>query len=253
MFANVLSRLTRRPRTWVQAFRKHVAHWTKPATDSLILSTMADLLRSKPELVAENMLLRQQLIVLQRTVKRPRLTSTDRVILVLLASKVQAWREALVIIKPETVLRWHRQGFRLFWKWKSKVTSCAPKVPAATVTLIQEMAVNNRLWGAERIRSEVLKLGIRVCKRTVQKHMRQAHPPRPSGQTWATFLRTHAKDSWACDFLQVTDIFFRPLFAFFITELGSRRIVQVGVTRAPTDEWVAQQLREATPFGKAPK
>ena len=115
------------------------------------------------------------------------------------------------------------------------------------------MATNNRLWGAERIRGELLKVGIKVAKRTVQRYMRQARPSRPHGQTWATFLHNHANDIWACDFLQVHDVFFRPLFAFFITELGSRRIVHVGVTRSPSDAWVAQQLREATPFGQAPE
>src|SRR5918997_4778 len=115
------------------------------------------------------------------------------------------------------------------------------------------MAGNNRLWGAERIRGELLKVDIKVAKRTVQRYMRQARPPRPHGQTWATFLQNHAKDIWACDFLQVHDLFFRPLFAFFITDLSSRRVVHIGVTRSPTDEWVAQQLREAMPFGEAPK
>ena len=92
-----------------------------------------------------------------------------------------------------------------------------------------------------------------VAKRTVQRYMRQGRAPSPHGQTWSTFLRNHAKDIWACDFLQAHDVFFRPLFAFFVTELGSRRLIHVGVTRAPTDEWVAQQLRETTPFGVAPR
>ena len=115
------------------------------------------------------------------------------------------------------------------------------------------MAANNRLWAAERIRGELLKVGITVAKRTIQRYMRRARSPRPRGQTRATFLRTHANDIWACDFLQVHDVFFRPLFAFLITELGSRRIVHVGVTRSPTDAWVAQQLREVTAFGTAPR
>jgi putative transposase len=101
-----------------------------------------------------------------------------------------------------------------------------------TITLIKEMAANNRLWGAERIRGELLTVGIKVAKRTIQRYMRPTRLHRPCGQTWATFLRNHARDIWACDFLQVTDPFYRPLFAFFITELGSRRIVHVGVTRA---------------------
>ena len=115
------------------------------------------------------------------------------------------------------------------------------------------MAANNRLWGAERIRGELLKLNIRVSKRTIQKYMRQARPNCARGQTWKTFLRNQAKDVWACDFLQVTDLFFRPLFAFFIIELQSRKVIHVNVTRAPTAPWVAQQLREATPYGEGPK
>ncbi len=97
------------------------------------------------------------------------------------------------------------------------------------------------------------KLNIKVAKRTIQRYIRHVHPPRPLSQTWATFIRNHAKNIRACDFLQLHDLFFQPLFAFFITELGSRRIVHVGVTRSPTDEWVAQKLREATPFGIAPE
>ncbi len=115
------------------------------------------------------------------------------------------------------------------------------------------MATKNRLWGAERIRRELLKLGMQVCKRTIQKYMRQVRAHQPGGQKWATFLRNHAEDIWACDFLQVTDLFFRPLFAFFNTLLKSRKVIHVGVTRSPTDPWVAQHLREATPYGQAPK
>jgi putative transposase len=115
------------------------------------------------------------------------------------------------------------------------------------------MATKNRLWDAERIRGELLKLGIHVCKRTIQKYIRQVRTPQPRGQKWATFLHTHATQIWACDFLQVTDLFFRPLFAFFIIEHKSRKVIHLGVTRSPTDLWVAQHLREATPFGQAPK
>jgi transposase InsO family protein len=114
------------------------------------------------------------------------------------------------------------------------------------------MTAANRLWGAERIRGELLKLGIRVAKTTIQRYMRQARPRPRSGQTWATFLRTHAADIWACDLLPVTDLLFRQLYAFFIVELATRRVVHVAVTRHPTDAWVAHQLREATPFGNHP-
>jgi putative transposase len=148
---------------------------------------------------------------------------------------------------------WNRQGYRLFWKKKSKTTSTQAKVSAETIALIKEMARNNRLWGAERIRGELLKLGLRVCKRTIQKYMRCVRPPRSWGQNWGTFLRNHAGEIWACDFLQVTDLFFRSLFVFFIIELKSRKVIHVGVTCSPTDAWTAQQLREATPYGQTPK
>jgi putative transposase len=227
--------------------------WTKPDTTPLLLGTLTDLARSKSELVAENALLRQQLSILRRQVKRPACTRRDRMLLVFLARLVRAWKQALFIVQPETLLRWHRQGFKLLWKYKSRAISATPKISAETIALIKEMARENRLWGAERIRGELLKLGIRVCKRTIQKYMRGVRSPRQRGQTWTTFLHSHAKDIWACDFLQVTDLFFRSLFAFFIIDLHSRRVIHVGVTRAPTDAWTAQQLREATPFGQSPK
>ena len=253
MVFRILSRFQSIVKRGLEAAKATISRMTKPIAHSSVRGSVADLARSKPQLLAENLLLRQQLIVLNRSVKRPRFTAADQGLFVLLASRVPPWKEALLIIKPETVLRWHRQGFRLFWKWKSRAISRQPKISNETITLITEMATTNRLWGAERIRGELLKLGIKVAKRTVQHYMRQRRPPRPHGQTWSTFLRNHAHDTWACDFLQVTDLFFRPLFAFVITELGSRRIVHVGVTRSPNDEWVAQQLREATPFGQAPK
>jgi putative transposase len=235
---------------WLQLL---ILKWTKPSRTSLLLGTVTDLVRRKPELVAENALLRQQLIILRRQIKRPIYTKRDRFLLVLLAKAVRTWRQTLLIVQPETLLRWHRQGFRLFWKRKSKAKSTQAKVAAETIALIKTMASNNRLWGAERIRGELLKLDIRVCKRTIQKYMRYVRTPRSRGQNWSTFLRNHAKEVWACDFLQVTDLFFRSLFAFFIIELKSRKVVHVGVTRSPTDAWTAQQLREATPYGHTPK
>ncbi len=227
--------------------------WTRPPKTSLLLGTVADLARGKSELVAENALLRHQLIILRRQISRPMCTKKDRILLVLLAMTVRTWRQALLIVQPETLLRWHRQGFRLFWRDKSKAISAKPKVAAETIALIKEMAKDNRLWGAERIRGELLKLGIRVCKRTIQKYMKQARVLHPRGQTWSTFLRNHVEAIWACDFLQVTDLFFRSLFIFFIIELKSRKVIHVGVTRSPTDIWVAQRLREATPYGQGPR
>ncbi len=118
-------------------------------------------------------------------------------------------------------------------------------MPAETIALIKQLARENRLWGAERIQGELRKLDIKLAKRTIQKHIRFARSPRPSSQTWSTFLKNHASQIWACDFLPIIDITLRQLYAFVIIELGSRRVVHVGVTRHPTDAWVAQQLRDA--------
>ncbi len=248
-----LSRLKQLVVTYAKELRARFVHWTKPLTSSLPLGTLADLARSKAELRAENALLRQQLSILKRQVKRPARTKRNRMLLVLLARAVRAWKQTLFLVQPETLLRWHRELFRLYWKRKSKASSHKPKVAAETIALISEMAKENRLWGAERIRGELLKLGNRVCKRTIQKYMRNVRTPQPRGQKWRTFLYNHAEDIWACDFLQVTDLFFQPLFAFFIIEHKSRKVIHVGVTQSPTDLWVAQHLREATPFGQAPK
>ena len=250
---SALSSLKRLIRLCLDRLHTRFVRWTRPLKTSLLLGTLADLGRSKSELMAENVLLRQQLIILKRQVKRPACTKADRLLLVLLARMVRTWKQALFIVQPDTLLRWHRLGFRLFWRQKSKPKSTQAKVSAETMALIKEMAKNNRLWGAERIRGELLKLDIRVCKRTIQKYMRGVRTPRTTGQSWRTFLRNHTGEIWACDFLQVTDVFFRSLFAFFVIELRSRKVIHVGVTRSPTDVWTAQQLREATPYGQTPR
>ncbi len=225
----------------------------RPAVATHAAGIGGDLRRNRAQLLAENALLRQQLLVLRRSVKRPVVTPPDRALLVLLAGRVRAWRHALHIVQPETLLRWHRAGFRSFWRRNSRPEPGRPPLPAETITLIREMAADNPLWGAERIRGELGKLGLRVAKRTVQTYLRGTRAPRPRGQAWATFIRSHATEIWACDFLPVTDLFFRPLYAFFVVVLATRRVVHVGVTRHPTDAWVAQQLRGATPFGQYPR
>ncbi|HVA92795.1 MAG TPA: integrase core domain-containing protein [Chloroflexota bacterium] len=255
MFAKLLQRLATAGRRVAQSLRRRLLVATKPSPAAPHVGTLADLVRSKPALVLENALLRQQLIILRRGVKRPHCTPTDRALLVLLASRLHTWRHALLIVQPDTLLRWHRELFRRFWRRKSHAQAPAHRPPLApeTVTLIREMAVANRTWGAERIRGELLKLGIGVAKSTIQRYMRGARPSRRSGQTWSTFLRNHGKDIWAADFLPVTDLLFRQVYAFFVIEIASRRVVHVGVTSHPTGSLVAQQLREATPFGRHPK
>jgi len=226
--------------------------WTRPATAHLA-GTGTDLARTRRQLLAENALLRQQVLVLRRGVTRPAVAPADRVLLVLLAGRVRAWRQALLLVQPETLLRWHRAGFRSCWRRKSRPGPGRPPLSAETVALIQRLEAENPFWGAERIRGELLKLGIRVAKRTIQTYLPGPGTPRPRGQTWVPFLRNHVGEVWACDFLPVTDLLFRPLFAFFIIELATRRVVHVAATRHPTDAWVAQQLREATPFGQHPR
>lgn len=230
-------------------FRRGLA----PLQTSLWSGALQDLTRSKSQLVLANALLRHQLAILQRQSNPPRFTSSDRFWFVLLASRLKHWKDTLVLLKPATLLRWHREGFRLFWKHKSKQKIAQPKIAVETISLIQQIAQENPLWGAERIRGELLKLGIKVAKRTIQRYMRRTKPSREPQQTWSTFLHNHARDVSACDFLPVIDLTFRTLFVFFIIELSSRRVVHFGVTRHPTQEWVAQQLREATPDGVHPK
>jgi len=240
----------------VKQLETQVKAWTKPTTDSLVGGVAADLVKSKTQLIMENALLRQQVIILQRQVTRPRLTAQDRRLLVVLASRVKDWKNALQIVKPETLLRWHRAGFKLLWRRKSKGKARKSRIAEETIALITQMAVDNRRWGTKRIRGELLKLGIRVNRDTIRRYMRQARrglPPRYDGQNWATFLANHASEIWACDFVQTYDLFFRTIFLFFIVEHGSRRVVHAGVTRNPTDEWVAQQVRNATPFGEGPR
>jgi putative transposase len=250
---HVLNHLKRLLTLDFQWLLQRFSRWTQPLHTPLLLATAADVFRSKPQLVAENALLRQQLIILRRQIKRPVYEKTDRLLLVILASMVRAWKQALFLVQPETLLRWHRELFRWFWKRKTKAHSRKPRLSLETISLIKEMAAHNRLWGAERIRGELLKLDIRVSKRTIQRYMSQVRPTKPRGQNWKTFLRNHAAEVWACDFLQISDLFFRSLFAFFIIELKSRKVIHVNVTRSPTDPWVAQQLREATPYGEKPR
>jgi putative transposase len=230
-----------------------IKHWTKPTTVTLIAASLADMTRSQADLIAENAMLRQQLIVLNRQVKRPHLTNADRLCLVLLARCTRFWQQALHIVQPDTLLRWHRDLFRLYWRFKSRKKNREPCVTQEVIDLIKQMAQENRLWGAERIRGELLKLGVEVSKRTIQKYLDRFRPSPAGSQTWATFLKNHARHIWACDFTVVHDLLFRPLFIFVIIELHTRRVIHTAVTRSPSDEWVTQQLREATPWDRRPK
>jgi putative transposase len=229
---------------WLQ---ERIKRWIKPATPVLVSGVLFDITRSRADLVVENALLHQQLIVLNRQVKRPQLTAPDRFRLVLLSHFTKFWKKLLHIVQPETLLRWHRELFRDYWRRKSQGE---PKISPETISLIQKMAKENQLWGTERIRGELLKLGVEVGKRSIQKYMPKE---RRTSQTWATFLKNQASGIWACDFTVVYDWLFRSWHIFVVMELETRRIVHMSVTKFPTDEWTAQQLREATPWGRGPK
>jgi hypothetical protein len=251
----VLSSFRRHLRAAATAAVERVKSAPREATRPLPLVTglVMDLTRSRRELVAENAFLRQQLIVASRKLKRPAFRSHERGLLVLLAGLVPRWRNAVLLVKPDTILRWHRHGFRLFWRYRSRRPGKQrPRLAPDLIKLIRRMAESNATWGAERIRGELLKLGIHVAKRTIQRYMRAVRSPAPPrGQRWHTFLRNHTV--WAADFLQTYDIWLRPIFAFFIIDINTKKVVHVGVTRGPSEKWTAQQLRNVTPFGQGPQ
>src|SRR5215475_2828354 len=238
--------------TWVLARMERL--WSRLAPRrqaSEIAAVAVDAVRSRRELVLENAVLRHQINVLRRGCRRPRLGVVDRLKLILGARWLPSWRRVIVLVQPETVLRWHRAGFQRFWRRRSRPRTTSP-LPRETIDLIRNMAARGRLWGAERIRGELLKLGIKVSKRTIQKHMRAVRGRRGGGQSWATFVKNHAERMWACDFIQTHDFLFRQVYAFFIVHVASRRVVHVAATRHPTQAWTAQQLRNATMDGDAP-
>ncbi len=208
--------------------------------------------RSQAELAAENLALRQQLAVLEQGSKRPRLRNRDRIFWTWIARLWSNWRSALVIVQPETVIRWHKQGFRLYWRWKSRTRKPGrPKIDAEIRKLIRRMSQENPLWGTPRIRSELRLLGYEVSKATVDKYrVRHRKPP---SQTWRTFLDNHIRDIVAVDFFTVPTATFRLLFCFIVLRHHRRMVVHFNVTAHPTAEWTAQQIVEAFPEDQAPR
>jgi transposase InsO family protein len=202
-------------------------------------------------IAAENLALRQQLGVLQRSVRRPRLRQRDRIFWVWLSRVWSDWQSSLMIVKPETVIRWHRDGFRLYWRWKSRKKPGRPKIDAEIRSLIRRMSRENATWGAPRIHSELALLGYVVTRSTVATYMiRHRKPP---SQTWRTFLENHVPDIAAIDFFVVPTARFRLLYCFIILRHDRRRVVHFNVTAYPTARWTGQQIVEAFPYDEIPR
>jgi transposase InsO family protein len=219
---------------------------------SLVWSVLVLLFRSRVSLEAEILILRHQLNIQQRHVpKRVAFTAVDRLIFVGLYRLVPNSLNALAIVRPDTVIRWHRAGFRLYWRWKSRRHCGRPTVSLEIRRLIREMSIANPLWGAPRIHGELLKLGIDVGQTSVAKYMARRRGP-PS-QGWKTCLRNHADGIVAMDLFVVPTISFRLLYGLLIMGHGRRQILWVGVTAHPTSEWIANQLTEACGWEQIPR
>src|SRR5262249_14090852 len=216
------------------------------------ISTLISTFKRRRNLALENLALRQQLAVFKRRHPRPKLQPTDRLFWVWLSKLWTDWQAALIIVKPETVIAWHRQTFRFYWRWLSR-RKCVgrPRVSAEVRTLIKQMTQANPLWGAPRIHGELLKLGIDISERSVLRLIPKVRNP-PS-QTWRTFLDNHFRELVSIDFLTVPTATFRVLYVLVVLAHDRRRVVHFNVTEHPTAAWTAQQMIEAFPEETAPR
>jgi transposase InsO family protein len=216
------------------------------------LTLSASPLKSRSRLEAENAALRHQLIVLRRRASgRVQLTNADRLFLVMLYRWFPSVLQAITIIRPETLVRWHRAGFRRYWRWKSRSFGGRPQIGADLRSLIRRMSAENPLWGAPRIHGELLKLGFDVAQSSVAKYM--VKRSRPPSQGWRTFLRNHAPDIAAMDLFVVPTIGLDLLYGLVIVRLARRDLVWINVTPHPTAEWIARQITDAFPWNEAPR
>ncbi len=209
-----------------------------------ILSFLLSLFKSYTQLHLEVLFLRKQLEIVARSSPRLRIGPSDRFFVGILTDLYDSWREALLIVQPETLIRWHRQGFRLFWRWKSRSDAGRPKIHQAQIELIKQMASDNALWGAPRIHGELLKLGFDISESTVLRYMPKK-APRTTRQRWKTFLKNHSAQIVSVDFLVVPTITFKLLYVLVVLSHDRRRIIHFNVTAHPTAQWSAQQLRNA--------
>jgi hypothetical protein len=212
-----------------------------------ILAAIRAFLRSRGDTALEVLALRQQVAVLKRKRPRPRLNRLDRRFWTTLRQLWPRWTDVLVIVKPETVIGWHRAGFRLYWRWRSRSRGGRPKISDEIRVLIRRLAEENPTWGAPKIHGELLKLGFVVSERTVARCLRRVRRRGDPVKRWLAFLRNHREVIVAFDFFTVPMVTFKLLYCFFVIEHGRRKILHFNITRHPTAEWVVQQLREAFP------
>ena len=217
-----------------------------------LLKTLLSSLTTHRSLALENLALRQQLAILQRSSKRPCLSRADRLFWLLLSKIWRGWADSLTIVKPETVIRWHRQGFKRYWTWKShRQKRGRPAVAPEVRGLIRTMNRANPLWGAPRIHGELLKLGIEISQASVSKYM--VRGGKPPSQTWRTFLENHISELASIDFLTVPTLNLKVLFVFVVLAHNRRRVVHFNVTDSPTAHWTSLQILQAFPWDTAPR
>lgn len=218
----------------------------------ILLLVVASALKSRGSLAAENLILRQQVLVLQRKHRgRVKFCGLDRAILAWLSRIVPAVTDAIVVVRPETLVRWHRLGFRAFWRWKSGSGGGRPRVSQELQGLVLRLAAENPLWGAPRIHGELLKLGFELAQSTVSNYLRRH--PRPRGKAWKTFIENHRDAIAAIDLFVVPTIGFKLMYGIAIIHLKRRELVWTNATVHPTAEWIAQQITEAFPWDQTPK
>jgi putative transposase len=202
----------------------------------------------------ENLALRQQLAIMKQKSKRPKIRLRDRIFWVVLSRFWKDWKSVLVVVKPETVINWHRKGFKLFWAYKSRKKGPGrPSIDSKTRKLIKKMAKANPLWGAPRIHGELLKLGYDVHERTISNIIKWLRPRKPPSQTWRTFLKNHMFNTYAVDLFKVPTANFQVLSVLVIIRHDTRQVVHFNITRHPTGMWAAQQIVEACPWDALPK
>jgi hypothetical protein len=221
----------------------------------LLLDTVLRVFRARRALLLENLALRQQLVALRRRRPRPRLTVFDRVFWILAHRFWSGWKQVLIVVTPETVVRWHRAGFRWYWSLISKVRKPAGRRPTSKEVrdLIFQMMAENPSWGAPRIHGELLMLGFDISERTISRWMKRMPRNPDPAKRWLAFLRNHREAIAAMDFFTVPTVTFSVLYCFFLISHDRRRVLHCNVTRHPTSLWIVQQLREAFPFDSAPR